>query len=117
MRVTTDLWVSALVRRAFAAGGFAAVLRKGAAEAGAIFVVTRGRMGEVSLYGPAAQTSYDERKPSERLFRRLAEVADADALDRRMARESRFDPDLWLVEIEAGDDFIAEAVPLTSGEG
>jgi hypothetical protein len=113
MRVTTDLWVSALVRRAFAAGGFAAVLRKGAAEAGAIFVVTRGRMGEVSLYGPAAQTSYDERKPSERLFRRIEEVADADALDRRMERESRFDPDLWLVEIEAGDDFVAEAVPLT----
>jgi hypothetical protein len=113
MRVTTDFWVSALVRRAFSAGGFAAVLRRGATEAGAVFVVVRGRMGELTLYGPAAQASYDERKPSDRLFQKVEGVDDPDTLDRRMARETKFDPDVWLVEIEAGDAFVADAVPLS----
>ncbi|EHK53596.1 DUF1491 family protein, partial [Allomesorhizobium alhagi] len=55
MRVTTDLFVSALVRRIFAAGGFAAVVKRGATEAGAVFVIARGRLGDASLYGPAPQ--------------------------------------------------------------
>ena len=68
MRVTTDLWVSALVRRVFGTGGFAAVVKRGATEAGAVFVLSRGRLGEVALYGPAPQTSYDSAKPDERFF-------------------------------------------------
>ena len=73
MRVTTDLWVSALMRRVFGAGGFAAVVNRGATEAGAVFVLARGRLGEVALFGPAPQTSYDSANP-----------------------------DIWVVEIEAG---------------
>lgn len=112
MRVTTDFWVSALVRRAFAAGGFAAVLRRGAAEAGAVFVAVRGRMGELTLYGPAPQASYDEARPQDRVFQAVA-TGEQEALDRRMASEIRFDPDVWLVELEADERFVAEALPLT----
>jgi hypothetical protein len=114
MRVTTDFWVSALLRRAFSAGGFAAVLRRGATEAGAVFVVVRGRMGDVALYGPASQTSYGEGRPDDRLFRRIEDVGDDAGVEARMARETRFDPDLWLVEIEATPDFIAAAIPVTT---
>lgn len=110
MRVTTDFWVSALVRRAFGAGGFAAVLRHGAAEAGAVFVMVRGRMGDMALYGPAPQTSYDERKPADRRFVRIVAGDDAAELDRRMEKEARFDPDLWLVEIEASEAFVEDAL-------
>ena len=106
MRVTTDLWVSALVRRVFGAGGFAAVVKRGAAEAGAIFVQTRDRFGSVALFGPAPQTSYDTARPDERLFVRIGDGEDATALDARLEREKRFDPDIWVVEIEPG------AVPL-----
>lgn len=112
MRVTSELWVSALVRRAFGAGGFAAVERRGAAEAGAVFVVARSRLGELRLFGPAPQTSYDEARPSDRLFTELASGTDADAISARIAREARFDPDLWLVEIEVGEALLAELVPL-----
>ncbi len=112
MRVTSDLWVSALLRRAFSAGGFAAVLRKGAPEAGAVFVVSRDRLGQSVLYGPAPQASYDERKPDERKFQRLPDPSEA--IDARIAREVRFDPDLWLVELEAGDDFVREALGPTT---
>ncbi|MBZ9808759.1 DUF1491 family protein [Mesorhizobium sp. BR1-1-9] len=106
MRVTTDLWVSALLRRVFGAGGFAAVVKRGATEAGAVFVLTRSRLGEIALYGPAPQTSYDSAKPDDRFFSLLATAPDASALDARLEREKKFDPDIWVVEIEAG------AVPL-----
>ncbi|RWD66216.1 MAG: DUF1491 family protein [Mesorhizobium sp.] len=102
MRVTTDLWVSALVRRVFGAGGFAAVVKRGATEAGAVFVLSRGRMGEVVLYGPAPQTSYDSAKPDERFFIQVDTSEDGSAFDARLEREKKFDPDIWVVEIEAG---------------
>ncbi|MER9405976.1 DUF1491 family protein [Mesorhizobium caraganae] len=102
MRVTTDLWVSALLRRVFGAGGFAAVVKRGATEAGAVFVLSRGRLGEVSLFGPAPQTSYDSAKPDDRFFTLLGSGEDASVLDARLEREKKFDPDIWVVEIEAG---------------
>ena len=102
MRVTTDLWVSALVRRVFSAGGFAAGVKRGATEAGAVFVLSRGRLGEVALYGPAPQTSYDSAKPDERFFILLDSSDDSSAFDARLEREKKFDPDIWVVEIEAG---------------
>lgn len=102
MRVTTDLWVAALVRRVFSSGGFAAIFKRGATEAGATFVLSRGRLGEVALFGPAPQTSYDSAKPDERFFCALGEGDDAEALEKRLEREQRFDPDIWVVEIEIG---------------
>jgi hypothetical protein len=112
MRVTTDLWVSALVRRVFAGGGFAAVIKRGATEAGAVMVLSRNRLGEVALFGPAPQTMYDTAKPDERLFDRLEPVADPDALEKRIEKESRFDPDIWIVEIEAGSVPVEELIAL-----
>ena len=97
MRVTSDLFVAQLVRRVFASGGFAAVVRRGAEMAGAIFVIHRSRDGSFALYGPAPQTLADE--DGTRRF--VAEAAaDATALDARLEREARFDPDFWVVEIE-----------------
>lgn len=99
MRVTSDLWVSALVRRIFSDGGFAAVQRRGAREAGAIFVIRRTRLGELELFAPAPQTSYGEARPSDRQFVRLA-AAGEEEVEKRLEREMRFDPDVWIVEIE-----------------
>lgn len=114
MRVTTDMWVSALLRRAFSAGGFAAVLRKGASEAGAVFVMTRDRLGNVRLFGPAPQVSYDEGRPQDRLFQHLPGIQDDASADRKMEREISFDPDLWLVELEADETFVLEALGITT---
>ena len=102
MRVTTDFWVSALLRGVFGAGGFAAVVKRGATEAGTVFVLSRGRLGEVSLFGPAPQTSYDSAKPDDRFFTLLGSGEDASVLDARLEREKKFDPDIWVVEVEAG---------------
>ncbi len=103
MRVTSDFYCSALLRRIFAAGGFAAVEKKGAAEAGAIFLKERRRDGTVTLYAPAPQTVFGSGEADDRRFERRLEKADPQAADDLIARERRFDPDLWIIEAETDD--------------
>lgn len=112
MRVTTDLWVSALLRRVFSDGGFAAVVQRGASEAGAVFVTCRDRFGEIAVYGPAPQASYDLAFPDERFFNRLAVKPDDEAVTARLEKERRFDSDIWVVEIEPGKTPLEELIRL-----
>jgi hypothetical protein len=114
MRVTTEFWVSSVLRRAFSAGGFGAVERRGAAEAGAVLILRRDRMGATALYAPAPQASYDEARPQERLFTQVLNGADEEAAAGRIARETRFDPDLWIVELEVDDALFEELVAVTT---
>ncbi|MCX2695979.1 MULTISPECIES: DUF1491 family protein [Ochrobactrum] len=100
MRVTSDFWVSALIRRVQGEGGFAYLARRGSKEAGAIFIKVSSRLGTCDLYSPAPQTSYDEDDDGERMFLRILHEVDALKAGERMEREIRFDPDLWLVELE-----------------
>ncbi len=103
MRVTSSLWVGAHVRRCFAEGAMAAVARRGAEEAGAIFVIVDRLNGTADLYAPAPQASFSESRPSERFFQRVAEGEPLAEVDARIEREARFDPDLWVVAIEDRD--------------
>lgn len=112
LRVTSDFWVSALVRRVFNAGGYAAVIHRGATEAGAIFVILRARDGTCRLFGPAAQTSYYESCPQERQFTVILE-SDEEAVTARLEKERRFDPDLWVLELEAHEAALGEWLALT----
>lgn len=114
MRLTTDFWVSALLRRVFGEGGFGAILNRGALEAGAVFILTRDRFGRSSLYGPAPQTSYDMARPGERQFSLLESDDDGTAIEKRLERERRFDPDIWVVEIEPGKTAIVDLVAITT---
>ncbi|MGO4440491.1 DUF1491 family protein [Rhizobium sp. RAF56] len=116
MRLRTDIFVSALLRRVFAGGGFAAIERKGAESAGAIFVRQRFRDGLETLYGPAPQSFFDEEESGTRLFEiRLARADPQDVAD-LLAREEKFDSDLWVVELESDD--ITDIVPTAkAGQG
>ena len=100
MRVTSSLWVGAFVRRYNGAGAFGAVVRHGADEAGAIFIVIDQLRGAADLYAPAPQSSFDEGQPSDRLFQRVIESGTPQAIAERLERERRFDADLWTVEVE-----------------
>lgn len=113
MRVTTEIFVSALLRRVFSAGGFGAVVRRGAMEAGAVFLVERGRAGEATLYGPAAQADYDASKPDTRRFSLLLNGDDA-TVAARLAREEKFDSDIWVVELEPLGAGVAALVEITT---
>ena len=100
MRLKTEIFVSALVRRIFSDGGFAAVERKGEEQAGAIFLTQRFRDGLVSLYAPAPQSFFEEGEERGRKFEQRLERAKEEAVREALAREMRFDPDLWVVEVE-----------------
>ena len=100
LRLRTDFWVAALRRRAEAAGAYVSIARKGADEAGAVFVVVDRLDGSFDLYGPAPQSVFEEERPSDRLFMLLAEATSEEAVRTRMASEFRFDPDLWRIDIE-----------------
>ena len=100
MRITSEFFVAQLVRRLFHDGDFAAVVRKGAEAAGAIFVVARHRDGRVQLYGPAPQSLSEDIGTRQFI---VEDAADDAALEKRFEREARFDPDFWVVEIETDD--------------
>lgn len=114
MRVTSEIWVAALIRRVFADGGFAAIERRGAGEAGAIFVRLRHRDGTESLAAPAPQALVaDEAGRGERSFELRIAAEPAGAADALLSRELNFDSDLWVVEIEIEADRIARYLTLT----
>jgi hypothetical protein len=99
-RLRSDIFVAAVLRRAASMGAFAALRRRGAEEAGAVFVKFDRLDGFAALFGPASQS--DARDDGTRLFRRLHqdEWIDAAETEARLKREIDFDPDLWCVEIE-----------------
>ena len=100
VRVTSGLWVAAHVRRCNLEGSQAVVMRRGAEEAGAIFVVVDRLDGTNDLYAPAPQMVFDEARPSDRLFQRVADGIDSAAVRDRIDRELKFDPDVWVVAVE-----------------
>lgn len=100
MRVTSALWVSALVRRAFGSNMPALIARRGAEEAGAIFIAVDRLDGTLDLYGPAPQTAFATSEPELRLFQQIRSRVPQTEVDASIAKEARFDPDIWLVVIE-----------------
>jgi hypothetical protein len=111
MRLKSGIWVAAYLRRCNGEGAFAAVRRRGAEEAGAVFIKINRLDGTATLYGPAPQSAFDETRPAERMFvatvggEKPAPEADIEA---RLLREIRFDSDVWIVEVEdrAGRNFL-----------
>lgn len=97
-RLRSDFFVSAHLRRLAIAGIDAVLRRRGAAEAGAIFVTVDRLDGAVDLYGPAPQALVAGELG--RLFTPLMAAATPADVAARLAREGRFDPDHWIVAID-----------------
>jgi hypothetical protein len=98
-RLKSAIWVAAWLRRVQGLGLMATILRRGAEEAGAVFIKVARLDGTADLYGPAPQSAFDE-DAGERLFELiLSAVPDAE-VEERLRREARFDPDLWAAEVE-----------------
>jgi len=114
MRLKSAIWVAAYIRRCHFEGAFAAVRRRGAEEAGAVFIKVNRLDGTADLYGPAPQTAFDHARPSDRAFSPCfpsLPVAEAEA-ESYLGRELKFDPDIWIVEVEdrAGRHFLDQLV-------
>jgi hypothetical protein len=114
MRLKSAIWVGAYVRRCQIEGAYAVVRRRGAEEAGAIFIKINRLDGSADLFGPAPQTAFDDARPVDRAFTPLLKSQPAPEADVEvhLARQLKFDPDIWIVEVEdrAGRNFLDQIV-------
>jgi len=97
-RVKAGLWVSMALRMGDRDGRPGVVLRKGDADAGGVLVVLHGREGMTVLSqvrGSGTEVSW--------MRGTGADPVDQPTADAYVARQVRFDPDLWVLEFEAPD--------------
>src|SRR5262249_22606604 len=101
MRLKSGILVAAYIRRCQGAGVFAAVRRRGSEEAGAIFIKVNRLDGTADVYGPAPQAAFDDR-PVDRAFSPSLKALPAPEADAEgyLAKQVRFDPDVWIIETE-----------------
>jgi hypothetical protein len=114
MRLKSGIWVAAYIRRCQIEGAQAVLRRRGADEAGAVFIKVSKLDGTAEIFGPAPQSSFDEARPADRAFIRSLKAdapseADAEAY---LGKQVKFDPDVWIVEVEdrAGRHFLDSVV-------
>jgi hypothetical protein len=97
-RVKAGIWVSMALRMGNANGRYGAVLHKGDQDAGGVLTVLRAPAGLVVLSQIRTATG----EPA--WIRGTGDApVDQAAADAYIARQRRFDPDLWVIEFEAPD--------------
>jgi len=114
MRLKSGIWVAAYLRRCEVEGVDAVLRRRGAEEAGAVFIKISRLDGTAEVFGPAPQSAFDEARPADRAFSpalKTQPAPDADA-EAYLTRQIKFDPDVWIVEVEdrAGRNFLDTVV-------
>jgi hypothetical protein len=106
IRLKSAIYVQALIRRAEIAGAQAYLVRRGAEEAGAVFLRVNRLDGNSTVLSPA-------RRGEERVWTRpLGDAADGAKCSAYFEKQLRFDPDIWIVEIEdrQGRAFVDEPI-------
>ncbi len=100
MRLKSEIWVKAYLRRCQSEGADAVLVRRGDGDAGAIYIKISRLDGTAALYGPAP-AGLDEAREDRRwqacLQREQAAENEADAY---LERQIEFDPDIWIVTVE-----------------
>lgn len=98
-RLTTRLWVSALLRRANDAGDFATIMRKGEESAGQVIIVARRRDGHVRVFTRTMNSlgRYSWTVAAEAAEEELGKI------NEYLDRQVRYDPDLWIIELDTGN--------------
>ena len=105
-RLAASVLVSALLRKAHEEGGFGAVLAKGDDQAGEIVVILNERGRKRGVFQRLLQPdgNYSWQGDDGQL------IENQEKLDVFLARKRRFDPDLWLIELDiaSAERFAAE---------
>jgi hypothetical protein len=106
-RLKAGIYVRALIRRAEAHGASAFVVRKGIEEAGAIYIKVSRLDGTGFVLAQARQREGDLV-----WMRPLGENADEAKAAAYFEKQIRFDPDIWILEIEdrEGRAFVDEPI-------
>lgn len=96
-RMPAHLLVAALVRRVQAAGGFAYILQRGDADAGAILIECSDRGQRQMLLEQARDMA------GQQIWREMPMAADGAAHAEMLAKRRRADPDIWIIELDIAD--------------
>lgn len=107
-RLPAHLEAMAIIRRAQSQGGFAAVLRKGDPDRGALTLLVRQRGQFHGLLERVMGADFDYRWS----LTASAESKGSGEVERLIAEKNRFDPDYWLIELDIADAerFVAETI-------
>jgi hypothetical protein len=96
-----DFWVKAYVRAVAAGGAFAAVLRHGDDDRGAVLIAVSALDGTAALYVPAPGYLIPEARAGDRMWTvGLPAGTPEGEVAARLEKEKGFDPDIWIVEVE-----------------
>jgi hypothetical protein len=119
MRLKSHIWVSAYLRRLDAAFISAVVVRRGDADAGAIYIKLTVRAGLVlvltpvpaGMAGHGTDTQNNVIEEEGRAWQAIALVTEEEA-DGFLKRQATRDPDMWILEVESqtGRHFIGETI-------
>lgn len=93
-RLTSEFWVQAYLARLRLSDIPAFVTQHGDNTAGAVLVKLNTLDGNARVYQRSFDLMTDQRR-----WEVLADGAEAD-VDVAVARQQRFDPDLWVIEVE-----------------
>ena len=116
MRLKAEFWIKGYLRRCAVEGASAVVVRHGDDDAGAIFIKVNRLDGTCFLFGPAP-AGYSGMDSDRRWVAcGAANGLPEDEADAYLAKEARFDSDLWLVEVEdrGGRHFLDEQLLATA---
>ena len=100
MRLKSEIWVKAYLRRCQHEGVAAVLVRRGDADAGAIYIKVSRLDGTAALFGPAPaglEAVREDRRWEPCLEREPVSEVDADAY---LARQIAFDADIWVVSVD-----------------
>ena len=110
MRLTSAMWFAVFMRNETARGAYVSVVKSGAQQAGALFVIQNHLNGNLNLYAPAPQALIEEPDGDDRKFECVLDNVSQDAVDAYLEKQKNFDPDLWIIETESGSDPISLSI-------
>jgi hypothetical protein len=107
-RLPAHLEATAIIRRVEAEGGFAAVLKKGDPDRGALTLIVLERGGARGILEREMAADFRYRWA----LKQGSEAFGAEELQRFVDEKRRFDPDFWLIELDVAEAerFIAETI-------
>jgi hypothetical protein len=103
MRLKSEIWVKAYLRRCTANGAMAVVVRHGDDDAGAIFIKVSRADRQAAVFVPAPAGLEGSDYGRQFVAGLGGKFFADDDIEKFLAKERGFDSDLWIVEIEDRD--------------
>jgi len=112
MRLRSDIWAKAYIRRCGFEGVAAFVVRHGDDAAGAIFIKIDRLDGTCLVFGPAPAGFSGAKSDRQWMSHLSPDGAPNEQADAFLAREAEFDSDMWIIAVEdrSGRHFLDDSL-------